>query len=665
MPATASSIAVTEHRAGTSFAGRAAGVVRFGALLARAEILLDWLSHARPSPKKLRPHHVLALLAALLTAPSLAGGLVLDDYVLAVGAKSDAPRVPGLHVSPLSLFRFTTGRPEDNHALMDQGVLLPWWSDPHHLNAFFRPLSSLSHVLDFRLAPDAPWLMHLHSILWLVALVLGVAHIYARIDPAPQDGPKHAMTRAAALAVLLFAIDDAHGMTVAWLANRNALIAATLALPAIGAHHRYLTQRFPLGRVLGPLCFALGLLAGETAVAVLGYVLAHAIALDRAPIPWRVVHVLPYVAVLLAWRLVFGQLGLGSHGSGAYHDPLGEPLGYALALAQHLPVLLGSQLGVPVADTWFWGEPSLQVALLVFSGLTAVAVLGLAHVLLRRDPVARFWMIGMLLSSCAVAASVPGERLLLVPSIGGAALLAKLMLALYDRLRASDGALSPKLAARALIVLAVVHGPASLAGLPPRAAQMHVLRGAIEHAGAKLASGSDARRDVVILAAPVDIFASYQQIERIARGVPHPAHVNWLATASSAVAISRLDARTLRIAPELGFLRSASEQHYRGDPRSLPAGSRVALSAFTATVASTTPDGRPAVVDFRFEHPLDDPRAPRFVRFVNGAFEPARVPALGEKTVIPKADFFQTVIAYALGLYEAPVVLEASGRGSP
>ena len=635
------------------------------ALLARAEILLDWLSHARPSPKKLRPHHLIALLAALLTGPSLAGGLVLDDHVLAVGARDNAPVVPGLRVSPLSLFRFTTGRAEDNHALMDQGVLLPWWSDPQHLNAFFRPLSSLSHVLDFRIAPDAPWLMHLHSVLWLVALVLGVAHVYARIDPAPDGAPKHAMTRAAALAVLLFAIDDAHGMTVAWLANRNALIAATLALPALAAHHRYLTQRFVLGRVLGPLCFALGLLAGETAVAVFGYVLAHAIALDRAPIGRRVLHVLPYVAVLIAWSLVFAQLGLGSRGSGAYHHPFDEPAGYALALAQHLPVLLGSQLGVPVADLWFWGEPSLQAAVLVFAGLSALAVLGLAHVLLRHDPVARFWMIGMVLSSCAVAASVPGERLLLVPSIGGAALLAKLLLALYDRLRANDGALPRRVASAAFFVLAIVHGPASAAGLPPRAAQMQVLGGTVQRAGMHLdPAASHAPADVVVLATPVDVLVSYQQVARIAAGSPHPKHLNWLATASSAVTITRLDEHTLRVAPERGFLRSAPEQHYRGDPRSLPSGSRVELSAFTATVVSTTPDGRPAAVDFRFKRPLDDPRELRLMRFEGGSFQPTSAPGIGQQLVIPKADFFQTVIAHALDLYEGSII-EASPRGSP
>jgi hypothetical protein len=648
---------------------RLSAVVRWPALLARAEMLLAWLTRARPASTKLRPHHVLALIAALLTAPSLGGGLALDDHVLAYGATRVAgadSEVPGLHVSPLSLFRFTTGRAEDNHALMDQGVLLPWWSDPGHLNAFFRPLSSLSHVLDFRLFAGAPWLMHAHSLLWLNALVLGVAHIYSRIDPAREPG--QAMTRAAGLAVLLFAIDDAHGMTAGWLANRNALIAATLALPALGAHHRYLAGGFPAGRVLGPLCFALGLLAGETAVAVFGYVLAYAIVLDRAPIARRVAHILPYVAVLIAWRLAFKQLHLGSAGSGAYHDPGDEPLGFALALAQHLPVLLGSQLSFPVADLYFWGEPALQLVLLVVAGLNALVVLALAHVLLARDPVARFWMIGMVLSSCAVAASVPGERLLLVPSVGGAALLAKLLLALYDGLRRTDGAaplLPHKLALPMLAALALVHGPVSMASLPVRAGQLVVMDAAIARADAGISREDGVReRDVVVINPPFDVLVSYIQIERIAAGEPHPAHLNWLAVASSELAITRTDEHTLRIAPEHGFLKTAPERHYRGDPTGLPRGSEVELSAFTATVVESTADGRPAVVDFRFREPLGGQGRLTLLKVEHGSLVPFDPPAVGQRAVLPKADFFVTLLAEALGLHPEAPVLEASRRGS-
>jgi hypothetical protein len=161
------------------------------------------------------------------------------------------------------------------------------------------------------------------------------------------------------------------------------------------------------------------------------------------------------------------------------------------------------------------------------------------------------------------------------------------------------------------------------------------------------------------------VLVSYQQLRLIAAGVRHPKHINWLATASSDLKVTRLDEHTLRIEPEHGFLYSAPEQHYRGDTRSLPAGSRVELSMFTATVVSSLPDGRPRAVDFRFNRSLEDASALRVLHFENGRLEVTQAPAVGETRVIAKADFFQTLTRQALGLYESPSVLEASRRGSP
>ncbi len=58
--------------------------------------------------------------------------------------------------------------------------------------------------------------MHLHSLLWLGALVVAAALLYRRIL-----GP----TWVAGLAALLYAVDDAHAAPAAYIANRNALIA--------------------------------------------------------------------------------------------------------------------------------------------------------------------------------------------------------------------------------------------------------------------------------------------------------------------------------------------------------------------------------------------------------------------------------------------------------
>lgn len=597
------------------------------------EVRTERFARVTAALKHPRAHLWLVAVALALCAPSVASGFALDDHVLRVLARDDAG-IAGLHADPWFLFSFTSGRPEDNRALMDEGVLLPWWSDEHHLNAFLRPLSSLDHRLDFALWPDAAWLMHVHSLLWFASLLLVVAHVFRTLASGPRA--------LAVLAFALFALDGAHGMTVGWIANRNALIAAALALPAISAHHRFATLGWRPGRLLGPACFALGLLAGETALTVFGYLLAHAVALDRRPLVQRALSLAPYVLVIGAWRAVFVALGLGSAGSGAYHDPGSDPLGYLQALLVHLPVLLSAEVALPLADTWFWGPPEVQALQLALSVAGTLGFAAIAHVCLRSDPEARFWMIGMVLSACAVAASVPGERLLLVPGVGGAAVLGKLLWAT----RAAPG--SPRWHAPVFAAIVLVHFVASPLELPVRALGTGLVAAAIDRVDRDLPSTPElAEQSVIVLNAPFDVMVSYLQVGRQARGVPRPRHLHWLATASSPLRIEVRDAHTLRVQPELGFLSSSPERHYRGDPRALPKGARVELSAFTAEVVSATADGRPAVVDFRFREPLRSARY-RFVRYADGRLSPWTVPEPGATLSLPREDYFATLLGEAL-----------------
>ena len=581
-------------------------------------------------------------MALVLYLPALGTGMVLDDHVLRVLA-SDPHGLAGHGANPLFLFSFTDGVAADNHALMDKGALLPWYGDPLHRNAFFRPLSSLTHLLDFDLAPDAAGWMHLHSLFWYAVLLLVVAHVYRRLA---ETGPAIAM-----LAFALFALDDAHAMTVTWIANRNALISAAFALPAISAHHRWLARGWRPGAWLGPLCFALGLCAGETALAVFGYLLAYAIALDGSALRGRVLHVLPYVVLLGAWRLLFAALGLGSFGSGAYHDPGQEPLGYAFALVKHLPVLLSAQLSLPLADNWFWGPAAQQNAIWVFSTIVTLGFAVLGHRLLSRDREARFWMIGMVLSACAVAASLPGERLLLVPGVGGAAFMAKLLAALQPHVRGAAARLPAKLLFGTLVFLHLIAAPLLL---PLRVLSMGVLHAANERADASVPSTPDIeQRSLIVLNAPFDVACSYLQASRQARGVPRPAHVYWLATASSPLALTVIDDHTLSMRPERGFLLSEPERHYRGDPSKLAPGTRVQLSEMEVEIMDSTPDRRPASAQFHFREPLSSPRY-LFVRYQDGRFAPWRAPAPGTRQTFPRANFIAALFEQALRPAAAP-----------
>jgi hypothetical protein len=150
-----------------------------------------------------------------------------------------------------------------------------------------------------------------------------------------------------------------------------------------------------------------------------------------------------------------------------------------------------------------------------------------------------------------------------------------------------------------------------------------------------------AGKTVILAAAPSDALAGYIPLMRASRGQPRPAHLYWLATASTAVTLERLDARTLRVTPEGGFLRYEVDQMVRS-PRVRPfaAGDTVPLSGLTIEVEAVTADGRPASALARFDRPLEDPGLV-WLRWERNTYVPYRPPAIGARETLPAVDFLK------------------------
>src|SRR5262249_50058768 len=111
------------------------------------------------------------VIALVFLACSLDTGLSGDDYVHKLVAQGSAA-LRGFVRGPLDMYRFTNDTSK-TRTLMREGVI-EWWADPEARLCFFRPVSALSHYLDYRLWPEQPWLMHLHSLLWSALLLVGV-----------------------------------------------------------------------------------------------------------------------------------------------------------------------------------------------------------------------------------------------------------------------------------------------------------------------------------------------------------------------------------------------------------------------------------------------------------------------------------------------------------
>ena len=568
-----------------------------------------------------------AVIGILLALPALWVGWSVDDHIhrmVMLGIWDFSASA----LSSSDLFAFLDGDVARTQRLRDVGVI-PWWSIDGLRLAFWRPIASLSHRLDYLLWPDSPALMHLHSLGWFAALTLLVGLLFRRM---------HVLPWAAGLATLLYAVDDARGMPVGWLANRNALLAACFGVLCLLAHDRWRREDWRAGAALGPAALLLGLLSGEMAVGALPYLLAYALFVEGGQVKRRVWGLAPYAVVTGIWWAVYRAMGYGTWGSGHYLDPGTEPLLFAEAVVERLPILLLDQWALPPSGiSVFLSAEGVRV-LWIAGVAVAIALAMVALPLLHRSRLARFWAFGMVLSLVPVCATAPNSRLLLFAGIGGMGLLAQIVAGDAEGGRTRVAGRGRRILSRCLVVLFVgIHlvlapvllpvtvwntaGSAPFVDRPSESAPM---------------DASVVDDDVVIVNPPFPFFAHYLQIVRALRGEPIPAHVRVLAPGTCAIDVLRIDDRTLEIRPEKGFLSAPFDALFRGRRNPMVPGETINLSGMTVEILEIGTDGRPRSAAFRFDTPLEDRRL-RWLRWDDGHYAAFVPPPVGEVRRLPAA----------------------------
>jgi hypothetical protein len=193
----------------------------------------------------------------------------------------------------------------------------------------------------------------------------------------------------------------------------------------------------------------------------------------------------------------------------------------------------------------------------------------------------------------------------------------------------------------------LIHLALSPALLPGRALQMQLLGGVLTGATEELDRLPELeKKTVAVVSAPLEIFATYLQGQLAWERRPRPRHLYPLSSAATPLAVTRSGPLELTLEPAAGFLYTPLEQHYRSRTGSLPAGTRVELAQMSAEVLSTTADGRPARVRFRF--PTLDPNALVLLVWQNDRYERFTPPALGSTVTLPAADIGSILLRSAL-----------------
>jgi hypothetical protein len=553
------------------------------------------------------------MLGVALSLPSLNMGLQADDWIQKLIATG--PQLLGLERRPLDYFTFADGIAAHMQALVDQGMF-PWWSDVTVKLSFFRPLTALTHWLDWTLFPSQLWLMHAHSLVWLGLALVAAAFAYRRLlQPSWL----------ATLASALYGVDHVHGPAIGWIANRSALVTVALGLPALALHDRHRRQGWRPGAWLAPLSLLAGLCAGEAALSVALFLFAYALTLEAGPLAQRLVRLWPYALVVVAWRLVYHHLGHGASGSGVYLDPAADCADFLRTLPGHAAALLTAQFAFPPSElgiVWPVISPLLEPIMKVYA-LAMVALM--AWVLwptMQRHAVARFFGLSVLLATLPVCATLPSDRLLCFVGFPAMGLVARFLAdEQHDWRRWFAGG---------FVVLHLILSPPLLA---LRVRSMAIVEVMLGRANATIpATAGITHKTVVLMNPPSDVFTNYVQFTRAATGEPRPQWLRWLATGANGVELVREDATTLRVRRPGGFLQNRSERMFRSPHAPLVAGQHITLPGMRVDILG------PDEARMHFAVPLEDASLVWMRWQGDRGYVPATPPAIGTTLALPPID---------------------------
>ena len=562
------------------------------------------------------------LLAVVLTLPILRNGFCLDDNLHRLIFQGDKRLVPAAS-SPLNLFCFASGIPEENRASKNMGMG-GWWINLKAKIYFFRPLSCLSHCLDYLLWPDNPSLMLFQSLLWLGVLV-GCTGFFYRFTMG-SGWP-------AGLAVLLYAIDWSHGAVTGFICNRNSLLACFFGMLCLICHNRWRFAHRRACAYLGPLFFILSLLSAEAGIATCAYLAAHALFLEEGSLRDRLKGLVAYGAIVVAWRLPYSIAGFGADNiPGFYVDPLNNPLLYASAILLRAPVYLLGQLGMfPISPTIYIVPRFMQNAGYVFTALLLIVILPL----FRNNRAVRFWAAGCFLALLPVCAAEVDERNLLFVGIGAMGLIAQLFLCLKKQ----EVLALPRVWRGACSVLLwqfiIFHGVLGPAVYQFKNSYFAFTQHAIAIAEQSLPFGSDhTARRFILVNNPV-FFYFVNNVIALSAVQKHLKPLASLASGMNPLTVTRPDSFTLTITAEQGSLTGQEQLQVRGSNCGQKPGDRFELDDMTVEVLEVR-DGMASSARFRFKIPLDDSQLRWFCWNENG-YVPFTLPAVGEVIKMPAA----------------------------
>lgn len=544
-----------------------------------------------------------------------------------------------VHRGPLDLFRFADER-RDGRALVAFGYD-PWWTEPGFKIAMFRPLSSALIALDVKLFGLKAYAFHVHSCLWFVALLVAVALFFSEVLPPVG----------AAVAVVLFSVEEGVTPPVVWLANRSTLVSCTFGFLALAAYTKNRERAFSR-RIGETALFALALAGGEYAFSVLAYVLAFEL-VSKKPRREQIRAALPALVPAAAWVLASASLGYGTYGSAFYLSPITATNEFVRAAGARVPALFADlALGIP-ARGWV-NATEHERGWQSFNGLLGMGALWLVALWTARDlpkrtgDGVRALFFGAALATLPGGGALPEDRLLVAASVGVAGVLGAFVAETLRRRpplpwRASGGGsrswrgfVESVVATLLIPVVFKVHGYDTAVRSRETAVWMHDTAPILQKWSMDADIPSDREKDLCIVVIGATDFTTTANLPWLRRLGGHavPRCYLRLSEARFVHQISRVAPNAIEVSVfGSHFDRVYVDSLYRRANRPIRNGDVVRVPGFTAEVLGTIGPS-PWLVRFTFDRDLDDPTL-WFVHPWPDRLRHIELPPVGEKLRVP------------------------------
>ncbi len=552
----------------------------------------------------------LAFLGILMSLPSFAVGFFCDDYIHQLALRGGGVG----WARPFDLYRFAIGDALGVQQLITHGPFT-WWADPAIRAAFFRPIPSALLGLDFALFGQSPIGYHVQTVLWYGAFIAATGAFYRRVLPPALPF----------LALVFFVIDAGHASSLGWLAARYAIITATFSTAALWGYWRFRSTGSKASLGLALAAYGISLACAESALGLPCFLAAYEVfSTDK----WskRARALTPFAVLTLGYLVLHRVGGYGTSGSGLYDDPLFDPLRYLWVSPSRLVMLIGGLVANSPLDAGLL-MAEMEVPLLLIGAVLAFLFGCLFRATLRassdedRRTLSRL-ALGSVLALVPSLGAPPGSRLLTFASVGGAPVVAAVVLHAWPskwQRYAATGLLACKLLWSPVFFFAQLVAP-EVRNIASRRTLSKLVT--MEH-----------HPNVVIFRVTDPFVGIYGPFTLAMEDGVHFENWNLLAATSHPMRITRIGTRELDVAILGGsLLDSPLEQVWRRD-HELPVGFRAHTESFDVRVTEAK-ENRPTRLAVTLNDDVDSKRTAYLVQTPDGLV-PFAFPVVGDSVELP------------------------------